>query len=397
MIHQIIAETPEILTEEIEVPHYSIGRLIGKGGKTIREMCLSSGAKMEINRLEDLKGPDEPRVVRLMGSRSQIDAMLDLISERLLEEEKFRNKLSASAANRETRTGQTRQPKEPVPIRPVAVPVEKDFWDSLGDTAASKQDTLPTRGSGFLEVYVSAVECPGHFWVQTVGTKALQLEELQTQVTAFVSTADAKQNYRVTEVVQGQMVAARFDETDSVFYRAKVLGETKDGKVDLYFVDFGDNVFADKQDIFRLRSDFTSFPHQAIECKLANVEPKGGVWCEEAITLFEDLTYCAQWKVLHCRTLGHSAHIHTGELTPQVQLFDTSNDQDIDVGAVLVEKGFAVAVDSTNQRQKTTAASGDRASGSSQASSFSEPTNGTASYDKRDEQSSNDSHGRPGS
>ena len=42
----------------------------------------------------------------------------DLISERLEDEENFRNKLSASAANRETRSGQGRQAKEPVAVRP---------------------------------------------------------------------------------------------------------------------------------------------------------------------------------------------------------------------------------------------------------------------------------------
>ncbi|KAK3782257.1 hypothetical protein RRG08_008178 [Elysia crispata] len=379
MIHQIIADIPEILTEEIEVPHYAIGRLIGKGGKTIREMCLSSGAKMEISRLEDFKGPEEPRVVRLMGSRSQIDAILDLISERLQDEENFRNKLSASAANRETRSGQGRQAKEPIAVRPVAVPVEKDLWDSLGDTAAPKQDKLPTKSSGYFEVYVSAVESPGHLWVQTVGTKALQLEELQIQITAFAGTEEAKQNYRVTDVVEGQMVAARFEEEDSVYYRAKVLGEMPDGKIDLYFVDFGDNTYADRRDIFRLRSDFTSFPHQAIECQLANVEPAGGVWSEEAITYFEDSTYCAQWKVIYCRTVGHSSHIHSGELTPLVQLFDTSGAKDIDIGAALVEKGFAVAVDSTNQKAKPTGVSNDGSSHGSQAPPMPELSNGAAS------------------
>ena len=40
---------------------------------------------------------------------------------------------------------------------------------------------------------MSAVENPGHFWVQMVGSKALQLEEIQNQITAFVSTADARE------------------------------------------------------------------------------------------------------------------------------------------------------------------------------------------------------------
>ncbi|GFR62170.1 tudor and KH domain-containing protein [Elysia marginata] len=343
MIHQVIAEIPEVLTEEIEVPHYSIGRLIGKGGKTIREMCLSSGAKMEINRFEDYKGPNEPRVVKLMGSRSQIDSILDLIAEKLEEEEQFRNKLSTSAANRDNRDnrspGQARPAKEPVKLKSVPAPEEKDLWDNFDDALASKQDTLPNKGSGYFEVYVSAVENPGHFWVQAVGQKALQLEEIQNEITSFVSTTEAKENYRLADVVEGQMVAACFEEGDSVYYRAKVLGETPDGKVDLYFVDFGDNTYADKGDLFKLRSDFTSFPHQAIECQLANVEPT-------------------------------------------------------DIGAALVEKGFAGAADSANHSARSAGASNQTPARNSQTvPAAPSSTSGVTSTGQRAETSTNQSRG----
>ncbi|GFO31654.1 tudor and kh domain-containing protein-like [Plakobranchus ocellatus] len=173
------------------------------------------------------------------------------------------------------------------------------------------------------------------------------------------------QNYRVTDVVPGELVAARFEEGDSVYYRAKVLGETADGKIDLYFVDFGDNTFANKQDIYKLRSDFTSFPFQAIECRLANAEPVGGQWSEEAITYFEDLTYCAQWKVLFCRVVSHSHHKHPNELMPVVQLLDTSGAQDVDIAVALVERGFATPVKPSNQNQKSEVSSSETSNGSS--------------------------------
>lgn len=357
MIHQVIADIPEVLEEEIEVPAYSIGRLIGKGGKTIREMCLSSGAKMEISKFENYKGPNELRVVKLMGSRSQIDALLDLIAEKIEQEEQFRDKVSASAANREVRSGQARHGKEHVQLKPVPATSEKDLWESDTHNGATKQDSLPNKTNDYFEVYVSAVENPSHFWVQMVGSKALHLEWLQEQITAFASTAEAKQNYRLTDVVQGEMVAARFEEGDSIYYRAKILGEVPDNKVDLYFVDFGDSSYANKEDVFKLRSDFTNFPHQAIECQLVNVEPKGGTWSEEAISYFEDAVYCAQWKVVYCRVVSHAPHSQFGKLTPLVQLVDTSGTKDIDIGAALVDNGFAVAVDTTNQKAKPAGAS----------------------------------------
>ena len=46
---------------------------------------------------------------------------------------------------------------------------------------------------GYLKVYVSAVEHPEHFWLQVVGSKALHLEKLQTDLTAWVDTKEAQE------------------------------------------------------------------------------------------------------------------------------------------------------------------------------------------------------------
>ena len=43
LIKKIIAEQPVIRTEEVYVPQRACGRLIGKGGQTIRHMCSVSG------------------------------------------------------------------------------------------------------------------------------------------------------------------------------------------------------------------------------------------------------------------------------------------------------------------------------------------------------------------
>lgn len=43
LIKKIIAEQPVIRTEEVYVPQRACGRIIGKGGQTIRHMCSVSG------------------------------------------------------------------------------------------------------------------------------------------------------------------------------------------------------------------------------------------------------------------------------------------------------------------------------------------------------------------
>lgn len=42
-IHAIIAETPKYVETEVVVPTDTCGRIIGKGGQNIRDMCSASG------------------------------------------------------------------------------------------------------------------------------------------------------------------------------------------------------------------------------------------------------------------------------------------------------------------------------------------------------------------
>ncbi|GFO31656.1 histone-lysine N-methyltransferase SETMAR [Plakobranchus ocellatus] len=198
----VIIGTAEAAQQAELMIHQSITDLfsVGKGGKTIMSMQLSSGAKIRINQLEDCKGPEEPRVITLVGSRSQIDSVMVLIEEKLQQEEEFRSKLSATVANRECRPSQGRHTKDPIKLSPAAV--DNDLWDAPGNSVPTKQDRLPAGQSSYFEVYVSAVECPGHFWVQTVGSKALQLEQIQNEITHFASTSEAQQYNKLTFTVR---------------------------------------------------------------------------------------------------------------------------------------------------------------------------------------------------
>ncbi|XP_059141183.1 tudor and KH domain-containing protein-like [Physella acuta] len=345
MIQQIISGIPEMLTEEVEVPSYSLGCLIGKNGVNIRDMTRISGAKILIERAEDFKSPDQPRVVALTGSREQIDMAVELIEEKLQELEEIRAQKNKPEGTNDLANKNTRER-----TKLKSVPQEKEEWDT--SVAALQDSTHPAEPDLPLTICVSAVEHPGHFWVQVVGPKALQLEKLQKEITAFVHTNEAKLNYSMKEVIPGELVASQFeDDSDQTYYRAKVLGETEDGKLDLYFIDFGDNAFVDKKDVYKLRSDFQTFPPQAIECQLANVEPVGGSWSDEAIVYFEEISHCAEWKVLSARVVNYK-NDEKGQQRPLLQLFDLNQREKIDIAAELIKRGYAVEVDSTHQATK---------------------------------------------
>ncbi|XP_058684769.1 tudor and KH domain-containing protein-like [Poecile atricapillus] len=187
-----------------------------------------------------------------------------------------------------------------------------------------------------LHVYVSAAESPGHFWIQLLGTRSLQLDKLTAEMGHFYQSSPA---VPPPSVHPGDIVAAPYLE-DGEWYRARVLGTLDNGHLDLYYVDFGDNGEAPPEALRALRSDFLSLPFQAIECSLAGIVPNGDTWQEAALDEFDRLTHCAQWTPLVARICSYG---QSGLGTrPSVRLFTEHHGQSLDVGAELVRLGYAV-------------------------------------------------------
>ncbi|KAK7096171.1 tudor and KH domain-containing protein-like isoform X2 [Littorina saxatilis] len=337
MIHQIISDMPKIITEEVEVPGYCLGRLIGRGGESIREMSRVSKCKIFIDRTQDSRATHAPRTITITGPQEQIQLAKTLIEEKVEEEEEFRAMTAVNAANREQRKPLKRRAddgREKISL-PSRVVEPEGRWDS-GDTLQQIVEASPVKE--FMEVFVSAVEHPGHFWLQIINTAALNLDKLVDDMTAFYSNAEIAQEYTVTEVKEGKLVAAPF-EHDKSWYRARVLSVAGD-KLDLYYLDFGDSGFAPLVDVRELRPEYLSLPEQAIECKLAGVKPAGAEWSEETCDAFESLTHCAEWKVMSARTVGYEPD-SAGRQRPCVQLMDNVAEQPVEVAAVLVSRGLA--------------------------------------------------------
>ncbi|XP_038624751.1 tudor and KH domain-containing protein [Tachyglossus aculeatus] len=364
-VHRLLREHAQV-HEQISVPQRSIGKIIGRGGETIRSICKSSGARISCDR-EAEGALLLTRSINLSGSRKEVDTAKSLIREKVQEDEVLRNHIAHSAELRVQR-------KQPVGVRreaagePVTPRDPEGRWKAAprggggggggGDEAAplpegppepapqnkSPKFEVPSPDLSFpadelLEVYVSASENPGHFWIQILGPRSLRLDQLVADMTRHYRGScqpDAAQPVRV-----GDIVAAQLPE-DGPWYRARVLGPLDNGKMDLYFVDFGDNGESPVKDLRPLRSDFLSLPFQAIECSLAGVAPAGGQWEEAALDEFERLTHCADWKPLVARI---SSYVQAGTTTwPTVHLFDASEGQNLDIGLELVRRGHAVVV-----------------------------------------------------
>eukprot|EP00058_Branchiostoma_floridae_P027349 XP_002612840.1 hypothetical protein BRAFLDRAFT_67212 [Branchiostoma floridae] len=469
LIHKIIADQPVILTEEIHLPQRALGRIIGKNGDTIRQLCRTSHAKIKIDRGGDERSPDCVKLATITGTKEQIEHARGLLEEKIAEEEAFRQRLSVSTSNRQHRRGAerpgtrerqagTRQPRthqqeaqearklsptsppnSPLPqhndffevfvsavetpghfwvqmvnakaaqldrlvqdmsdyyseehVKEVcvllfvclfvsAVETPGHFWVQMVNAKAAQLDRLVQDMSDYYSeehvkemvnakaaqldrlvqdmsdyyseehvkevcvllfacLFVSAVETPGHFWVQMVNAKAAQLDRLVQDMSDYYSEEHVKELEPIHTLMVGDIVAAPFQHDDA-WYRARVMGFWKAGTLDLYYVDYGDSGVVKRENLRALRHDFLSLPFQAVECSLAGVAPRGEDWSEQATDLFEELTYCAKWKILMAKTVTYIQR--DLQLMPCLLLVNTHGPKDVYIARELVKQGYAVRV-----------------------------------------------------
>ncbi|XP_040596612.1 tudor and KH domain-containing protein-like [Mesocricetus auratus] len=386
-IYQILKENTRV-SEELSVPQRSVGRIIGRGGETIRSICKASGAKITCQCQKESEGTLlQSRLIKISGTQKEVEAAKQLIMEKVLEDEDLPNRIADSAETRvpgEQPIGVRREEViEPGgageaalwksssssmdPAVPLQVPVSKGDGDTVaaapeeGSWQTPNDDGLQDSGvhnypetsmfevaiadfifhpDKFLDVYVSASENPNHFWIQFIDSVSFNYEKLMIEMTGHYESSLPED----LTVNVGDIVAARYS-IDGCWYRAKILGTLENGNLDLYFVDFGDNGNCPVEDLRALRRDFLILPILAVECSLAQIAPSGEHWEEEALDEFERLTACGSWKPLVAKLSGD---VHPGKSAwPEIYLYDTSNGQELDIGQELVHNGYAVKLPET--------------------------------------------------
>ncbi|KAF2883345.1 hypothetical protein ILUMI_22847 [Ignelater luminosus] len=331
LIQEFIDKQPIVECADMWVPQMAVGRIIGRCGEQITEIIAKSGAKINVG---DGDRTEPTRRIILRGTQEQINIAKSLIEELVEQSQLSQSHIESTLAKREPRG----PAKSPSPKPPIESPkVEKIF-------------SMPGQPDSQFEVYVSAMLDPSRFWLQIVGPKATELDQLVEEMTDYYSKQDNRDLHILNAVECGDLVAAIF-KFDGKWYRAEVLNiEAENGQeasVELYYVDYGDTDKIPYKDVYELRTDFLRLNFQAIECYLARVEPKGETWTEEAKDKFEEWTHVAQWKKLSARMNGYCVREKTrakreGSPVPGIDLYDVNNDHDIDIAQELVNHGYAM-------------------------------------------------------
>ncbi|XP_030578444.1 tudor domain-containing protein 7B isoform X2 [Archocentrus centrarchus] len=127
----------------------------------------------------------------------------------------------------------------------------------------------------------------------------------------------------VSSLSSGQLVAVRAEEEEEIL-RAQVC-EVMTDKVKVYYVDHGFSEVISKNKVFELHEKFFKLPFQATKCKLAGLEP----FCQDPAVL-KKFEMMASGKILLAEILERGQ-------TPLVVLYDTSQDDDININAACMK------------------------------------------------------------
>uniref|UniRef100_A0A8D0ACQ6 Tudor domain containing 7 b n=1 Tax=Sander lucioperca TaxID=283035 RepID=A0A8D0ACQ6_SANLU len=121
----------------------------------------------------------------------------------------------------------------------------------------------------------------------------------------------------------GQLVAVRAEEEEEIL-RAQVC-EVMADKAKVHYVDHGFSEVISKTKVFELHEKFFQLPFQATKCKLAGLEP----FCQEPAVLkkFETM---ASGRILLAEILERGQ-------TPLIVLYDTSQDDDVNINAACMK------------------------------------------------------------
>ena len=109
---------------------------------------------------------------------------------------------------------------------------------------------LPAHGD-FFGVYVSAMDTPGHFWVQNLTEDSKLLDNLVEQMTQFYG--DRGQGSSLIPPKVGDLCCAAFQHDES-WYRGEIVQVMEDSnKVQIHYLDFGDTGVVSMENVKEIR------------------------------------------------------------------------------------------------------------------------------------------------
>uniref|UniRef100_W8B6G7 Tudor and KH domain-containing protein n=2 Tax=Ceratitis capitata TaxID=7213 RepID=W8B6G7_CERCA len=345
-------ERAPLVKEEIWVPQSVCGKIMGRCGEAMQEICRISLAKVAVDSgCGRSGGAMDKRRILITGTQHQVNIARKLIEEKIEEDEELRRSVEEVETRREPRRSPTNSINSSMYSSQTSLSSHLPPRDKL---LAARNEDRP------MEVYVSAIASPSKFWVQIIGPQSKKLDDMVQSMTDYYNEPENKALHQIREPYLGQIVAAVF-KYDGKWYRAEIVGilpnqyNPNEVVLDLYFVDYGDSEYVSPHEVFELRTDFLTLRFQAVECFLAGVKSTllhdSDTWDPPAIQKFEELTQVANWKKLISRAITYKERpkatagtgiIRESSPIPGVELFDLTEGVEVNIGHMLITHGFAL-------------------------------------------------------
>ena len=168
----------------------------------------------------------------------------------------------------------------PAASQPEPMPTEPS--EKRGQSSGTFPD--PDIPTGPVEVFVSAVESPGQFFIQ-LATRDQELQDFATRV-SNAYTSDLSQ-FGLATFIPDHICCAKYSEDDQ-WYRG--LMKSKEGDVcTVLFVDYGNVEELPMSSVANLMAEFVQVPPYAIECRLSGLE-SGLEWSDSEVEKFTGAT-----------------------------------------------------------------------------------------------------------
>ena len=185
----------------------------------------------------------------------------------------------------------------------------------------------------FVEVVVTALSDLPTFFLQLATVQSHQaISNLQTELNSAQLAPPTP-----SPPSEGQVVCCKYP-VDDVWYRAAVV-EKRGNRCAVQFVDYGNKEIVPLSDLRPCPPRFLKQPILSVRCSLFGVHPPSDEWSPSATTFLQQ--YCE--RVLMAKLVSRDPLSGL----PSVQLFDTSNPEDISVTDELIKAGFAVPAPTT--------------------------------------------------
>jgi len=312
-----------------------VGRIIGKGGESIRSIQELSKCKVNVdtaNRYGRSGGGGDIRLVTvtLKGTDDQIGYAKSLIIEKVEEEKVLRRNIEVATKNRSSR-----MPAAPGSPPPPGAFDNPPLPSATANGVYSTSVSIAALKDRVKEVFVCCAYHPNDFWIQVVGRESIELDKLSDMMTEHYRGSPPEDTiFNVDDIV-----AAPFD-YDSKMYRGRVLRVDED-MMEIAYVDYGDKRVVRQSDVRTMFPDFLALKFQSIQATL-NLRCLNERWSDEAIAMFCDLTYCAQWKSLTAKVLDF---LKPSNDSKDVIVWLDLVDRELNIRDQLIQSGYAVSND----------------------------------------------------